>query len=85
MTTIWKFPIEIARREQTICVPQYAQLLHVGLDPDGTSCIWFQVEPNKARVDFNVAVVGTGHPVPTDGVYRGTFNQGPFVWHVYTK
>ena len=86
MITIWKFPIEITlTREQTITVPENPHVLHVGLDPEGTPCIWCQVLTTNRRIDMSVAVVGTGHPCPQGGVYRGSFNQGPFVWHVFTR
>lgn len=37
------------------------------------------------REQMPVAIVGTGHPIPWDGVHRGSFNQGSFVWHVFTQ
>ena len=86
MITIWKFPIEITRN-QTIIVPENAKVLHVGLDTEGTPCLWCQVETNNTRVDMPVAVVGTGFALPTESgwTYAGSFNQGPFGWHVFTE
>lgn len=84
MITIWKFPLKITR-EQTLSVPENPKPLHVGLDPDGTPCLWCQVLTTNAVVDMPVAICGTGHHVPQDGTYRGTFIQGAFVWHVFTK
>ena len=83
MTTIWKFPIKI-EREQVLQAPAGARVLHVGLDPIGVPCIWCLVTTTNDRVPFPVAVCGTGHPIPMDGIHRGSFTQGPFVWHVFT-
>lgn len=83
--TIWKFPIEI-ERDQTIQVPETRKFLHVGLDPSNEPCMWFIVDPNSYAVEFPVYVIGTGHPVPGDPLrFLGTFNQGPFIWHIFTE
>lgn len=83
MIAVWKFPIEVTR-DQTIEVPDNPKVLHVGLDPEGTPCLWCQVLTTNERVKLPVSVVGTGHPVPQGRAHRGSFIDGPFVWHVYT-
>jgi hypothetical protein len=91
MRTIWKFPIAITDEftipdEQELTLPEMAQLLKVGLDPTGSPCAWFQVHTNAPKIKTKLFVVGTGNPMPDEvnfAHYRGSFNHGPFVWHVY--
>lgn len=81
--TIWKYPLTISGSDY-LEIPWRFQPLHVGLDPEGTPCLWCSVDPSTKRESRKIATVGTGHPLPDDRTkYIGTFNDGPFVWHVY--
>lgn len=83
MNTIYKYPIEITD-DQTIDMPEGAQVVHAGLDPQGQPCLWAKVN-NRVRTEpRRIQVRGTGHPLPDDAEWVGTFTQGPFVWHVFT-
>lgn len=85
MRTIFKYAIEITD-VQVIHVKAGAVPLHVGLDPHGAPCIWMKVNRDYDTEALVVYVVGTGHPLPTDAeIHLGSFNQGPFVWHVFVK
>lgn len=83
---IFKYPIEI---KDIQCVEMHTEeppkIIHVGLDPLGTPCIWAEVNSDSSLKPFIVHVVGTGCPVPTNGITRhiGTFKQGRYMWHVY--
>ncbi len=83
MNTIWKFPIAITDR-QSIQMPAEFSILHVGLDPTGQPCIWAAVNAAAQKRAFEIVTVCTGNPLPHVGGYVGSFNQGPFVWHVFT-
>lgn len=83
MQTIWKFPLEITDVQQ-ISVPDNATPLHIGLDPVGNTCIWFQVDDQDPCVMCDVFVVGTGNPLPAGASHHiGSLVSGRFMWHVY--
>ena len=84
---VWKFPISITD-EQLISMPRMANIIHVGLDPSGTPCIWAEVNTDDQVRPRAIAVVGTGRPIPEDAPiarHIGSFVQGRFVWHVYSR
>lgn len=80
--TIWKFPLAI-EAEQVVTAPLGAQLLHVGLDPNGQLCVWMQVDPEAGYRAITFYIVGTGHPIPIETVYLGSVVMGAYVWHVF--
>jgi hypothetical protein len=87
MDTIYKFPFEITDMQE-IEMPMAAQIIHVGLDPSGTPCLWAEVDPTAPATHRKIAVIGTGNPLDfghdyTSARHLGSLVQGPFVWHVY--
>lgn len=80
MKTVWKFPLPLAP-EVNVMMPEGAQVLYVG-NQAGTIALWALVDPDKSLVTRVFRIAGTGHDVP-DGVYVGTVQQGPLVWHVF--
>lgn len=83
MKTIYKYPIEIID-SQVIEMPINAEVIHAGLDPQGAPCVWATVRPDNKSEPVAVFVVGTGNPIPERArQHVGSFNQGPFVWHVF--
>ena len=82
--TIWKFPLK-AEETQAIEMPVGARILSAGMDPQGTLCVWAEVEPFKDLTEFRkVWVIGTGHTLgPDNPRFLGSVLMGPFIWHVY--
>ena len=86
MKQIWKYPIKPNEDGvMEIKVPLGAQPLHVGLDPQGTPCIWFLVDPINVGRPILVYCYMTGEDIPDigDRYYVGTFNKGVLVWHIF--
>lgn len=87
MTTIWKFPLAVTDT-QRISMPEGAEILTVQLQNE-QACLWAIVEPSADKEDRYFEVHGTGNPIHGDmGVerkYIGTFQQPPFVWHVFER
>jgi len=87
MKTIWKFPIPVASPVR-IEMPKNAQILTVQRQ-DELACIWALVNPNAETEARYFEIHGTGNPMHEDmGVerkYIGTFQQPPFVWHVFER
>jgi hypothetical protein len=85
MTVIYKYPILITDL-QTITLPSGATFVKVGLDPQGQICLWAIVDPELPVTREYIHIRGTGQPLtdlPTR--YLGSFNDGPFVWHVFQQ
>lgn len=85
MKAIWKYPIQITGI-QVISAPKDAKPVHVGLDPQGTPCIWALGTPEEEKDDITILMFGTGHPIHptiTEKEHIGTIVQGAFVWHVF--
>ena len=82
MRTIFKFPF-IPRDEFKITMPKGADVLHVALQGD-QPCIWAAVDNEEDQEPRDFRLVGTGHPLPpVEYLYVGTFQQPPFVWHLF--
>lgn len=85
MKTIYKYPIKITN-EQDIAMHAHANVLHVGLDPQGIPSVWAMVDTAKPLRPVSLLVVGTGHPVPVEPLcHVGSFTQNLSVWHVFLK
>ena len=84
MNTIYKYPIEIVNT-QTIKIKESAEILHVGLDPQGVPCIWAKVNTSFDDKDFKLCITGTGFLLH-EGIkqHLGTFVQHSYVWHVFS-
>ena len=85
MNTIYKYPIVITD-SQTLTLPSRSVVTHVGLDPQGTPCIWAKVDTDSPPELFEIIVAGTGHPLPDDILHLGSFvHLERLVWHVFQK
>jgi hypothetical protein len=84
MKTIYKYPIKITD-EQEIIMPQGAEVIHAGLDPQGTPCVWAQVDTKAEPEPVSILVYGTGHQMQFEPLkHVGSFiHEGCFVWHVF--
>jgi hypothetical protein len=82
MKTIWKFPLPAMRA--VIDMPVGAQIVHVAKQGPGNDyCVWAIVESDNATEKRLLAAIGTGHAIPLDGRYIGTWQDGPFWWHLF--
>jgi hypothetical protein len=82
-TTIWKYEIHGG----SMLLPKGAILLCVQAQ-EGNPCLWAEVNPQEAEmVPRNFLIYGTGWVIADikniKKVYVGTYQQGPYVWHVY--
>lgn len=77
MRTIWKFPLPLSD-EFTLTAPRDAIPRRVE-----NGYLWAEVNTDNPSQTYRFATVGTGHPAPPHGIYRGTWFQGQFVWHLY--
>lgn len=87
MKTIWKFSLDVTG-SQRIEMPKGAQILTVQSQHD-QACIWAIVDVcDGCETEMRTFEIhGTGNPLPQepgiDRPYVGTFQQSPFVWHLF--
>lgn len=88
--TIWKFPIfDGFSTTGAIEMPEGAEIVTMQRDLNGSgpATVWARVDPNARKTLRRFQHVGTGQPIPSDGVYLGTWQQesiaGFFVFHVF--
>ena len=92
MITVWKYPFAVWDTVDpwTVRMPIGATVVHVGCDPDrpahknGSAAIWAEVDSEETvMADHAFMVVGTGHAVPPTAVHVASWNDGPYMWHLY--
>lgn len=84
MKTIWKFPLRITD-EQWVSMPRGARVLSVQMQGD-QACVWAIVESAATQEMRRLVILGTGNPIGDSGetlTFIGTFQQPPFVWHLF--
>ena len=78
MKQIWKF-----RVNTTIQMPMEAKILTVQLQ-DGEPMMWLVVDTENELESRKFTIVGTGNSFDDkDAKYIGTFQEPPFVWHLF--
>jgi hypothetical protein len=87
--TIWKVNLQgsaIAEDGRTFLAPLTVDAEVIATQYQrGDLCVWAIVDPDAAKEDRKVYVIGTGHPIPEGVEYVGTVQgkSGLFVWHVF--
>lgn len=81
MKKIYKFTLEI-NHEQEIEIPDDGEILSVQMQ-HGEPQIWVLVNPENFTVKRRFRIFGTGHDVTGELKFIGTFQNGPFVWHLF--
>lgn len=83
MLTIHKF--ELFRVDsQSVYMPDGAEVISAGLDPQGRLSIWAAVDTSSNMVARCFYVFGTGNPIiqaPMEFV--ATVVENEFVWHIF--
>jgi len=85
MTTIQKYPLKTTG-ENEVQLPIGAQILHAGIDHQGSLSIWAMVDMEKPLESRGIFVAGTGLGIPDDGLcHIESCVQGRCVWHVFSR
>ena len=83
MKVIYKYPVLIGEFEHGL--PKGAKILSVQLQ-DEQPYFWALIDPESPREIREFRVFGTGHEIDDEWhKYHATFQQGPFVWHLFEK
>ena len=79
---VWKYPTRPG--PQTVPMPEGAQLLAIGPDPEKGLAVWALVDMNAPLEDRTFFVVGTGWEMEEGvGEHIDTVCVGGFVWHLF--
>ncbi len=53
-------------------------------EQNGTPCLWVELDTDDKELwNHHFQVFGTGHALPDFGSHIGSWQSGPFVWHLY--
>lgn len=87
MYCIYKYPLNNIPGGNIIEMPEDAQILKLGYDPNGVLCIWAFVQPDLPKKNKTILLAGTGWPFEKEEWmklhYINTVNDGPYVWHAF--
>jgi uncharacterized protein YbdZ (MbtH family) len=83
MLTIWKFPFDVTDRF-TLEIPDGYRILHVEMQGK-SPCLWAIVDEARPPSQTRFALFGTGFEVPAGWEHVGTFQQPPYVWHLFRE
>lgn len=83
MRTIHKYELQITD-VQRVGLPVGWQTALV--DVQGSkACLWAIIDTDAPIEDEVIDITGTGRPAPMGGEHIGSFQQPPFVWHVWRR
>jgi len=92
MRTVWKFPVDMltldAEDRAEVVLPKGARIIHAdhqAMTGEAIVMLWAEVEPTGEEERRAVWVIGTGGQVPDGAEHVVTYQQPPFVWHVYVE
>ena len=84
MKAIWK-QVLCKTDRQAIDLPVGAKILDVQVQR-GEWCLWYSCGVDLPLEKRYIAIYATGQEVEAlNGDYIGTFQDGPFVWHVFEE
>lgn len=84
MRKIYKYDLPVMDVAE-VSLPAGAEILKIEAQR-GMACLWALIDDLQRPEKRTFLIVGTGNPVPdeaTKETHVATFQQGPFVWHVF--
>lgn len=89
--TIWKYDLHPADAfgnptdTHTFDIPHGGQILSIQMQGD-RPMMWVRVDPSKPKYPRHFVHIGTGNTIdPAHLIYRGTWQSGGFVFHVFEE
>lgn len=84
MKAIWKFPLAHATplSSHGVEMPAGARVVRFALVAN-VPTVWALVDDQAPREVRSFTAYGTGHEIPDHAWYVGTWDAGPFVWHLF--
>lgn len=84
MRSIHKFQFQHLSQPLQVQCSRHAQVVLVDVQ-SGVPSVWIDDERDEglATSRWDLMVFGTGHEIPKGAEHKGSFQSGPYVWHVY--
>lgn len=80
MKTIWKFELP----SYIASMPEGAEIIKA--EPqNGVLCLWAICDPQAPRVFREFYVLGTGHSIQENLTHVASYQDPPFVWHLFER
>lgn len=79
---VWKYPLNLAARPQTVLLPAAAKAVLVA-EQAGRLLLWVEVDPETPSSPRTYTVVGTNETLPVGSEYVGSAFFGGQDFHVY--
>lgn len=84
MRTIYKYPLPAPGTDTYITLPAGYKPVHVGIDRNGRSCVWVEIDQSRPPVNSHWITVGTGWSIPDLMQHAGSMvTPDGFAWHAY--
>jgi hypothetical protein len=82
MRRIWKYVIAKGESVSSFQMPKSAEVISVQIQ-NGQPVLWIIFDDFIETETREFVVYGTGHDIPDDFMYIGTFQEPPYVWHLF--
>ncbi len=83
MKKVFKYPIPRNRSKFGVVLPVGYKFIRVSFQDEQLQ-MWCEVEDNKRSEQANFQCFGTGHEIPLSATWLATYDDGPFVFHLYS-
>jgi hypothetical protein len=83
MIYVLKYPFEVKLEESfNIILPEGFKVRLVEMQSN-IPCIWAEVNKENREVEVIFQIFGTGQPIPDVFQFVHSFQEPPYVWHLY--
>lgn len=82
MRTVYKYPEEDGRLRATVSDNYKIVLVE---RQDHAMCVWIESETDVPKKVIEFFIYGTGDSIVEGDVHVASFQESPFVWHVYRR
>ena len=82
---MWKYTVPLVPgHEEIIDIPIGAEVKFAMVDlKTGILCMWFEVNRDAKLVNRCFTPFATGEDIPDDYIYQFSWQDVPFIWHLY--
>lgn len=82
MKTVYKYPVPRRSKKFSIMLPIGWKFLRVHFQGEQLQ-LWAEVNPEVVTKQVDFEVFGTGHEIPMSANWLATYDDGPFVFHLF--
>ena len=82
MKRVYKYPVNRNAKKFSLILPMNFKFLRVQLQNE-TAFFWAEVILDGLTVEYKFELFGTGQDIPDTAKHLGTYDDGPFVFHLF--